>query len=86
MTQTDTVDFSILYEENYRTVYRFLLKISSDPEIAEDLAQEAFLKAFTFSLNSILRLLLLAHGLVRLLKICILNIIIDGKENFEIYI
>ncbi|EMO59492.1 hypothetical protein LEP1GSC161_1862 [Leptospira santarosai str. CBC1416] len=38
MTQTDTVDFSILYEENYRTVYRFLLKISSDPEIAEDLA------------------------------------------------
>lgn len=48
MTQTDTVDFSILYEENYRTVYRFLLKISSDPEIAEDLAQEAFLKAFTF--------------------------------------
>lgn len=48
MDRSDSADFSILYEENYRTVYHFLLKISGDQEVAEDLTQEAFLKAFTF--------------------------------------
>lgn len=48
MVQSDSVDFSVLYEDNYRTVYHFLLKICGDPEVAEDLTQEAFLKAFTF--------------------------------------
>ncbi|AOP32533.1 RNA polymerase subunit sigma-70 [Leptospira tipperaryensis] len=48
MVQSDSTDFSTLYEENHRTVYHFLLKISGDPEVSEDLTQEAFLKAFTF--------------------------------------
>ncbi|UOG41679.1 RNA polymerase sigma factor [Leptospira noguchii] len=48
MVQSDSVDFSVLYENNYRTVYHFLLKICGDSEVAEDLTQEAFLKAFTF--------------------------------------
>ncbi|XDD52099.1 RNA polymerase sigma factor [Leptospira sp. WS92.C1] len=51
MVQSNSTDFSILYEENYRTVYHFLLKISGDPEIAEDLTQETFLKVFTFYLK-----------------------------------
>ncbi|TGK28132.1 sigma-70 family RNA polymerase sigma factor [Leptospira gomenensis] len=48
MVESDSTDFSILYEENHRTIYHFLLKISGDPEVAEDLTQEAFLKVFTF--------------------------------------
>lgn len=85
MVQSDSVDFSVLYEDNYRTVYHFLLKICGDPEVAEDLTQEAFLKAFTFFINSILRLLLSAPGLVRLQKIYTSNITINRKKNSEIY-
>ncbi|TGK01582.1 sigma-70 family RNA polymerase sigma factor [Leptospira langatensis] len=39
-------EFSILYESCKNTVYHFLLKLSGNPEIAEDLTQETFLKAF----------------------------------------
>ncbi len=39
-------EFITLYESCRNTVYHFLLKFSGNPEIAEDLTQETFLKAF----------------------------------------
>lgn len=39
-------EFINLYDSCKNTVYHFLLKLSGNPEIAEDLTQETFLKAF----------------------------------------
>ncbi|EQA35352.1 sigma-70 region 2 [Leptospira inadai serovar Lyme str. 10] len=39
-------EFSKYYESSRNTVYHFLLKLSGNPEIAEDLTQETFLKAY----------------------------------------
>lgn len=35
-----------LYEENGRIVYHFLLRSCHDPELAKDLTQETFLRAY----------------------------------------
>ncbi len=40
-------DFERLYREYYEKVYAFLYRLSSDAAIAEDLAQETFLQAYT---------------------------------------
>ncbi|EKR08889.1 sigma-70 region 2 [Leptospira kirschneri serovar Valbuzzi str. 200702274] len=85
MVQSDSVNFSVLYEDNYRTVYHFLLKICGDPEVAEDLTQEAFLKAFTFFHKFDSKIAPSALGLVRLQKIYTSNITINRKRNSEIY-
>ncbi|PJZ71130.1 RNA polymerase subunit sigma-70 [Leptospira perolatii] len=39
-------EFSNLYDRSRNTVYHFLLKLSGNPDLAEDLTQETFLKAF----------------------------------------
>lgn len=39
--------FEMLYEENYQKVYGFLYRMSGNSAVAEDLAQETFLQAFT---------------------------------------
>lgn len=36
----------ILFEENYERIYRFSMSLTSDPELAEEVTQEAFYKAF----------------------------------------
>lgn len=39
-------DFSEVYEKQVRKVYRFLLRLSGDEQIAEELTQQTFFKAF----------------------------------------
>jgi len=36
----------ILFEENYERIYRFSMSLTLDPELAEEVTQEAFYKAF----------------------------------------
>lgn len=40
-------NFEKIYEENYKKIYGFLYRMCSDSSVAEDLAQETFLQAFT---------------------------------------
>ena len=39
------VDIERIYEENFITVYRYVLSLSRDPHIAEEVTQETFFKA-----------------------------------------
>jgi RNA polymerase sigma factor (sigma-70 family) len=39
-------NFGIFFDEYYPTIYRYILKCTADPEIAQDIASETFLKAF----------------------------------------
>ncbi len=39
------MDFDSLYNTYFQDVYRFILKISLNPELAEDITQETFIKA-----------------------------------------
>ncbi len=39
------------YEEHYTTVYAYLLSLCGDPDLAEDLASETFLRALTHIKN-----------------------------------
>ena len=41
----DRVDLSEIYNENYRSLVRFLYRRTGDQAVAEDLAQEAFVRA-----------------------------------------
>ena len=38
-------EFERIYEKNYTTVYRYILSLCRDPSLAEEIAQEAFVKA-----------------------------------------
>lgn len=38
-------EFEQIYEKNYTTVYRYILSLCRDPSLAEEIAQEAFVKA-----------------------------------------
>ncbi|MBE7411491.1 MAG: sigma-70 family RNA polymerase sigma factor [Leptospiraceae bacterium] len=38
--------FEKFYSENYQSVYKYLLKMSSNPELADDLTQEAFINIY----------------------------------------
>lgn len=40
----DMQSFALIYQANYQAVYHYLLALSKDPVLAEDLTQEAFLK------------------------------------------
>ncbi len=40
----DMKSFAIVYQAHYQTVYHYLLTLSKNPALAEDLTQEAFLK------------------------------------------
>ena len=40
------MDFTRLYQEHFQDVYRFLLSLSRDEAIAEEMTQETFCKAF----------------------------------------
>ena len=40
------MDFTRLYQEHFQDVYRFLLALSRDEAIAEEMTQETFCKAF----------------------------------------
>lgn len=39
------MDIEKIYNEYFKTVYRYVLSLSGDPELSEDIAQETFLKA-----------------------------------------
>lgn len=39
------MDFDELYSEYFQVVYRFILKLSADRELSEDITQETFIKA-----------------------------------------
>lgn len=39
------MDFDKLYSEYFQDVYKFMLRLSSDPELSEDITQETFIKA-----------------------------------------
>lgn len=39
------MNISCVYEENYRFIYNFAMKLTCHPEDAQDLTQETFLKA-----------------------------------------
>jgi RNA polymerase sigma-70 factor (ECF subfamily) len=39
-------DFGAVYEAHYQSVYRAVRGVSLDPELAEDITQDAFLKAY----------------------------------------
>lgn len=39
------MDFDKLYSEYFQDVYKFILRLSSDPELSEDITQETFIKA-----------------------------------------
>ncbi len=41
-------EYDGLYRDNYLIVYKFLLKISNNIQVAEDISQETFLKAFLY--------------------------------------
>ena len=39
------MDFDKLYSEYFQVVYKFILKLSADHELSEDITQETFIKA-----------------------------------------
>ena len=45
-TSRDTDDFASLYEETFDAVYRYALVLSGDPDEAEDISAEVYLRAW----------------------------------------
>ena len=43
--KNDNRDFGLIYRENAIYIYRFLLKLGCSPQDAEDITQDAFIKA-----------------------------------------
>lgn len=46
MSHALTADFEMLYEDNQPKVYRLALGLAGNPHDAEEITQEAFLRAF----------------------------------------
>lgn len=41
------MDIEVIYDKYFRIIYRYLLSLSQDPHLSEELAQETFLKALS---------------------------------------
>ena len=44
-------DMDDIYREHGKTVYRFLLRMCGDAELAQDLTQDTFLRAMEFQME-----------------------------------
>jgi RNA polymerase sigma-70 factor, ECF subfamily len=71
--ERDTEAFSLLYEENLDTVYRYVFYKVSNPTVAEDLTAEVFAKAWASIERFEWRNLPFQHWLIRIAR----NAVID---------
>ena len=56
-------DFDSIYKEYFSYVFRFVVSLCKDPELAEEITQETFLKLLKILIN-MTRNINLAHGSV----------------------